>query len=41
MQVVVNDHVQLCRCDLQLRNEYFVTDIAFRYVAYCRPYSLH
>ena len=35
------DNVQLCRCDLQLRNKYFVTDIAFRYVAHCRPYSLH
>ena len=31
-QVVVNDNVQLCRCDLQLRNAYFVTDIAIRYV---------
>ena len=31
-QVVVNNNVQLCLCDLQLRNAYFVTDIAFRYV---------
>ena len=31
-QVVVNDNVQLCLCDLQLRNAYFVADIAFRYV---------
>ena len=31
-QGVVNDNVLLCRCDLQLRNAYFVTDIAFRYV---------
>ena len=31
-QVVVNDNVQLCLCDLQLRNAYSVTDIAFRYV---------
>ena len=34
-QVVVNDNVQLCLCDLQLRNAYSVTDIAFR------SYSLH
>ena len=33
-QVVVNDNVQLCLCDLQLRNAHFVTDIAFRYVGH-------
>ena len=28
----MNDNVQLCRCELQLTNAYFVTDISFRYV---------
>ena len=28
----MNDNVQLCLCDLHLRDAYFVTDIAFRYV---------